>query len=178
MYYQKSNNRVYYRTTGGLYWKVFTDFAPAFNIDGHTGHSSRETFFTVATKDNALAIIALLSSNLFWWWYTLSTNCRDLNPYDIQNFPINDTIVSDIKLKTLGQKYLADLRENSFMLTREQKQTGITQTQCFKIQKSKTFIDEIDNLLSTHYNFTQEELDFIINYDIKYRMGKELEGDE
>jgi len=28
-----------------------------------------------------------------------------------------------------------------------------------------------------HYGFTEEELDFIINYDIKYRMGTELEGD-
>jgi hypothetical protein len=26
--------------------------------------------------------------------------------------------------------------------------------------------------------FTEEELDFIINYDIKYRMGKELEGED
>jgi len=25
---------------------------------------------------------------------------------------------------------------------------------------------------------TEEELDFIINYEIKYRMGKELEEDE
>jgi len=25
-----------------------------------------------------------------------------------------------------------------------------------------------------HYGFTKEEFDFIINYDIKYRMGKEL----
>jgi hypothetical protein len=33
-------------------------------------------------------------------------------------------------------------------------------------------------LLAQHYGFTQEELDFIINYDIKYRMGKELEGGE
>jgi hypothetical protein len=33
-------------------------------------------------------------------------------------------------------------------------------------------------ILATHYGFTPEELDFIINYDIKYRMGKELEGDE
>ena len=64
------------------------------------------------------------------------------------------------------------------MLTREQKQTGITQTQCFKIQKSKTFIDEIDRVLAMHYGFTEEELDFIINYDIKYRMGRESgEGD-
>jgi hypothetical protein len=28
----------------------------------------------------------------------------------------------------------------------------------------------------THYGFTEEELDFIINYDIKYRMGKELDA--
>ncbi|HRG76093.1 MAG TPA: hypothetical protein PLX69_16145 [Leptospiraceae bacterium] len=26
--------------------------------------------------------------------------------------------------------------------------------------------------------FTEEELDYIINYDIKYRMGKELEGND
>jgi hypothetical protein len=37
--------------------------------------------------------------------------------------------------------------------------------------------DEIDKVLAEHYGFTEEELDFIINYDIKYRMGKELEGD-
>jgi hypothetical protein len=29
-----------------------------------------------------------------------------------------------------------------------------------------------------HYGFTHEELDFIINYDIKYRMGKELDSGE
>ena len=35
-------------------------------------------------------------------------------------------------------------------------------------------IDEIDKVLAKHYGFTEEELDFIINYDIKYRMGDEL----
>ena len=40
--------------------------------------------------------------------------------------------------------------------------------------KSKPIIDEIDKLLAKHYGFTEEELDFIINYDIKYRMGDEL----
>ena len=35
-------------------------------------------------------------------------------------------------------------------------------------------IDEIDKVLAAHYGFTEEELDFIINYDIKYRMGEEL----
>ena len=27
-------------------------------------------------------------------------------------------------------------------------------------------------MLTKHYRFTNEELDFIINYDIKYRMGR------
>ena len=40
-------------------------------------------------------------------------------------------------------------------------------------KKSKPIIDEIDKVLAQHYGFTDEELDFIINYDIKYRMGKD-----
>ena len=29
----------------------------------------------------------------------------------------------------------------------------------------------VERMLAEHYGFTEEELDFIINYDIKYRMG-------
>jgi hypothetical protein len=47
----------------------------------------------------------------------------------------------------------------------------------FYPKKSKPIIDEIDRVLAKHYGFTDEELDFIINYDIKYRMGGELEGE-
>ena len=49
--------------------------------------------------------------------------------------------------------------------------------QHFYIKLSKPIIDEIDKVLAEHYGFTEEELDFIINYDIKYRMGDELEAD-
>ena len=30
------------------------------------------------------------------------------------------------------------------------------------------------SVLTEHYGFTEEEPDFVINYDIKYRMGDEL----
>ena len=43
---------------------------------------------------------------------------------------------------------------------------------------SKPIIDKIDKVFAKHYAFTDEELDFIINYDIKYRMGDELNTDE
>ena len=38
-------------------------------------------------------------------------------------------------------------------------------------------MEEIDRVLAEHYGFTDEELDFILNYDIKYRLGTE-EGEE
>ena len=79
-------HRIYYRTTGGLYWKVFTDFPPLFRINGVPSHSSRETSFSLAQAKIVKPVIAVLSSDIFWWWYTLTTNCRDLNPSDIQNF--------------------------------------------------------------------------------------------
>ena len=41
------------------------------------------------------------------------------------------------------------------------------------VGKSKKLIDEIDHALAQHCGFTDEELDFIINYDIKYRMGRD-----
>ena len=109
---------------------------------------------------------------------TISTNCRDLNPYDIQNFPVPEAALADGNIASLSEMYLKDLERNSTMLVRQQKQTGKTQTQSFKIQKSKAIINEIDRGLAKHYAFTQEELDFIINYDIKYRMGLGAEEPE
>ncbi len=49
--------------------------------------------------------------------------------------------------------------------------------QCILPKKAKLIIDKIDRVLAQHYGFTEEELDFIINYDIKYRMGQEA-GEE
>jgi len=42
---------------------------------------------------------------------------------------------------------------------------------------SKPIIDDIDRVLARHYGFTDEELDFILNYDIKHRIGVDA-GDD
>ena len=44
--------------------------------------------------------------------------------------------------------------------------------------KSKLILDEIDCILAQLYGFTEEELDFILNYDIKYRLGRDAENEE
>jgi len=47
--------------------------------------------------------------------------------------------------------------------------------QCIIPKFSKQLFDEIDQMLASYYGLSEEELDFIINYDIKYRMGREAE---
>ena len=60
----------------------------------------------------------------------------------------------------------------------EYKNQGIVRFAQFYPKFSKSIIDEIDKVLAKHYGFTEEELDFIINYDIKYRMGDELNDND
>lgn len=172
------SSSMFYRTTGGLYWKVFTDFSPKFYSNGIVMKSSRETSMSLGEELSSKTAVAIFSSNLFWWWYTITSNLRDLNPSDIKGFRFSSEIATDNAIKEKGEEYLKDLENNSTMLIREQKNKGTTETQSFKISKSKPIIDEIDKLLAKHYGFTEEELDFIINYDIKYRMGDELNKDE
>jgi len=40
----------------------------------------------------------------------------------------------------------------------------------------KRSITQINRVLTKHYGFSDEELDFIINYDLKYRMGQDAEA--
>ena len=73
--------------------------------------------------------------------------------------------------KSLMKSYEHNKVENTqFIQSRQQ----TTVFESFNPSKSKPIIDEIDTVLARHYGFTDEELDFIINYDIKYRMGDEL----
>lgn len=167
----RSDANVYYKTTGGLYWKVFTDFAPKFFENGLESHSSRETSISVKQNEEAKKLIALLSSSLYWWWYTLTSNLRDLNPSDITCFRLPQDWEECAELIELGRRYIDDLCKNSSFLERNQKGKGLTTVQSFKISLSKPIIDQIDVVLATHYCFSEEELDYIINYDIKFRMG-------
>jgi hypothetical protein len=63
------------------------------------------------------------------------------------------------------------------ILKMNNKLTGTVELESVTPARSKPIIDQIDCLLAQHYGFTHEELDFIINYDIKYRMGKELDNE-
>ena len=82
-------------------------------------------------------------------------------------------------LKVLGEELMQSYEKNKETATqfiKSRNQIAVFET--FNPKYSKTIIDKIDELLAKHYGFTEEELDFIINYDIKYRMGDELNAND
>jgi hypothetical protein len=176
-YISVSQFKIYYKSTGIMYWRVFTPKPPIFLLNGKKSASSRETSISLASSDLVNKFVALFSSSLYWWWGAVTSNMRDLNPSDLFGFKFNRDLLNSAELAELSKKYVSDIDKNSVMMTRAQKTTGSAQIQSYKIAKSKPIIDEIDKVLAKHYGFTEEELDFIINYDIKYRMGSELEGE-
>jgi len=80
-------------------------------------------------------------------------------------------------LSALTNRLMKDYRSHAVRKETEYKSTGKVVYDEFYPKYSKSIIDEIDRTLAKHYGFTGEELDFIINYDIKYRMGKDA-GEE
>ena len=80
--------------------------------------------------------------------------------------------------KSIVRNLMKDFIANSNLRTVTYKGKGDVTVQYFNFRLSKSIIDEIDTSLAKYYGFTSEELDFIINYDIKYRMGKELEEED
>lgn len=44
--------------------------------------------------------------------------------------------------------------------------------------KNRLILDAVDTLLAGHYGFTAEELDSVLNYDIKCRIGADVEVED
>ena len=178
---QKSNVSFYVHRIPYNYIKAF-NFIPYFynEIDGEKKSEDYKPYYL---KNDELAdvVLSVLNSNLFFvWWYILFEGYH-CGKHEIENFPIGlDTMSTDIKNKliTLTDKLMKDYQKNSFRKEASYKTTGKVIYEEYYPKLSKPIIDEIDKILAEHYGLTQEELDFIINYDIKYRMGKELAEDD
>ena len=104
------------------------------------------------------------------------SDCYYLNKPELVNFYFDKKTADLNVLKRVTKNFENDLINKSQRRVYHYKTSGKVEYDEFYLKKSKQFIDQIDTVLAKHYGFTEEELDFIINYDIKYRMGKELDG--
>jgi len=160
----EKNGLFYFR--GMLYWIKVLDHLPLHKEDGKDKISSQCRHVLIDSKVPAHSVIALISSSLFFWFYQTFSDCQQ---------PGSETVS---KLERLGRNLMKDYKRNSKVIERQIHSRGAgVQKEYFEINQSKPILDEIDCVLARHYGFTEEELDFIINYDIKYRMGRDAAGE-
>ena len=171
-----------YHTRKLRYFLQFVDTPP--KIIGETGEqketSELKTLFyaTSKLKDSALSTYC---STLFFWYFSIVSDCRNLNKREVFSFPMDLDLIKSSnadKLSKLSKILMNDMQINSTMKKLSYKKQGDLIVQIFAPRLSKPIIDKIDTVLAQHYGFTEEELDFIINYDIKYRMGRDGEDSD
>ena len=157
------------------YWIRATDFVPYFwNERDGKKQSLQIKDLRFRKEDHALAVCCLLNSSLFYWWFIISSDCRHLNMREIINFSFNPRDMDNTRitqLSEIAEELMEDYRYHATRKETTYKTTGKVVYDEFYPRRSKSIIDKIDRVLAQHYGFTDEELDFIINYDIKYRMG-------
>lgn len=181
-YLLRDSKHIVYYTRKLRYFVQFFDFVPRItNNSGQVIPPSELKELAFTSSEYQEAAIAALNSNLYFWFMTIHSDVRNVNKREIEAFPVTlDKVNPSIlrELGDLGRDLMRDFSEKSRILTNNYRKYGILHIQSFQPRLSKSIIDEIDRALARHYGFNDEELDFIINYDIKYRMGDELGGDD
>jgi len=177
---KNSDKFIYYSRKVGYFLQV-TDFQPRV-LDGQGKLRPPSEFKPLyfSTEQEAQVALAALNSSLFFWFITVWSDCRHVNRREVEAFPLNvrhlSTSEMGDQLGLLSRQLMNDLQRNS--LERTMRFAHDTLTVQWIIPKlSKPIIDEIDRVLARHYGFTDEELDYIINYDVKYRLGAD-DGEE
>lgn len=116
---------------------------------------------------------SIFLSSLFFWYYIVYSDCRNLNKREVESFPIRlKCLIHNRKLIQLGISLQKKLQDDSVFQEANYKKYGLLRMQVFSPRKTKSVVDSIDTELAKYYKFSEYELDNIIAYDIKFRMGE------
>jgi len=154
---------------GPTYWIRALSFEP--NIGIKSARSNHYHVLCVRELKYAFLISAIMNSTLFYFFFKAISNCRDFGNKELSEFPIGKLPDKQIDILSMFGRELNQRIQQTAKKCSRKYPSGIIYYYEYYPVNGKDIIDKIDKILAVHYNITQEELDFIINYDIKYRMG-------
>jgi len=174
---KKTKHKIFY-TRKLRYFIQFFDFVPKIkNGSGETLEPSELKEICLGNSSDRDVLLALLNSNLFFWFFNVYSDVRNVNSREIVNFRLDLTKISENKrerLSSLSKELMKSFKDNSRFITNNYKKWGTLKIQSFQPKMSKHIIDKIDLELAELYQLTEEEIDFILNYDVKFRMEPEV----
>lgn len=117
------------------------------------------------------AVLSLLNSSLFYWYWIVFSDCYHVVQSDVCDFPINCSSFSKAELdelESLATELLQDYEIYASTILRGRGRAEKVQKQ-FYPAKSKPIIDKIDRIFGAHFGFTSEEQNYIIGFDRRFR---------
>lgn len=119
-------------------------------------------------ENNYYLILAILNSSLFWLFWTMVSDCWHITGKEQKLFYIPDIDYSENN----KMKKLCENLENQ--LEKTKKYIGSKQTDYeYKHRLCKEQIDNIDDELGKIYKLTNDEVNYIKNFSLLYRMSGE-----
>jgi hypothetical protein len=163
------------------YFLQIVDFQPkVVDSAGILRPPSEFKMLNFSSSAQQFAALSLLNSNLFYWFITVFSDCRHLNKREVNAMPFPDSLHTGkelaSRLKQHASALMTSLRATADIRTMRFRHDRL-EIECIIPKRSKHLIDAIDVDVAEGFNFTPEETDFLINYDIKYRMGGSDEGE-
>lgn len=110
-------------------------------------------------------MLCLLNSSLFWVYWTMVSDCWHITIKELKGFLIPLEVENNHVFIKLATKL-------EHKLEKTKKYIGTKQVDYeYKHRLCKDVIDEIDDELAKIYNITNEELNYIKSFALKYRTG-------
>ena len=162
-YLDNDGKEIVYRFAGGRYFKVVTNY--------YTGSSAERALLIKPKYSDAIG--CLLSSNLSFWYYQIYSDNLNWKDCEITSFAIPNLRKENIEvLNSLYKEYIDDIKKNAKSRNSEGENSyKVKSFTEFKIVKSKSIIDRIDDYIGPLYGLTKEEIEFVKNYELEFRMA-------
>ena len=151
---QQTGISVYLNMRGCFWMKAFS-YNPG----------SKEYHEFLFDKEIQPFMLCLLNSSLFFFFWVAISDCWHITSKELNSFYVPELNESLPLFKELAKELEKELERTKVFVGTKQVEYE------YKHKSCKHVIDSIDRALQNIYKLTQEEIDYIINFNLKYRMS-------
>lgn len=163
------SQKLFYKGTANNYIIAFKE-PPLFEVNGRKVMNSKTKALNLHKEVFLEGAILVFSSTLFYWFWRVYSNCFDFTKADLRRFPIDlyKLHLFRHELSNLFDEISTELEDNGKVVVYN-KSKGATRFFQNNARPSKPLFDKVDDLLGKIYGFSDEELQFVKTYDLRFR---------
>ena len=156
------------------YIKAF-DFIPFFQSE-RDGQKRSEDYkpFSFLTQPELEAFTGLMNSSVFYLWFIAYSDVFHCGRDLILDFPADLSALSKSEeLATKTCELMQAYRDTAVRRAIPYKATGLVEYDEFYPRKIKDEIDNVDRVLAPLFGLSDHQIDFVCNFDVKFRTAVE-----